>query len=286
MDDAVPHFSFKLCADDFALSPGVSKGILLALAAGRLTATSVMANQPDWPMSAPLLQPYRASAEIGLHLTLTLGRPLTSMPSFAPLGHFPQLAQVIRGSILRTLPEQEIRAEIAAQLATFIRYWGGPPDFVDGHQHVQGLPQISDYLLEELAKHQLPEGFWLRHSADHLTSILARKMEWPKALLVTSLTASFARKAKQAGFALNHGFAGFSSFKADGSYAKGFASYLTSPGPQHLIMCHPGIPDDALRNLEDVVESRQQELDFLLSPQFKTVLQKAGAELKTKNPAD
>jgi len=50
-------------------------------------------------------------------------------------------------------------------------------------------------------------------------------------------------------------------------------------------MCHPGIPDDALRSLEDVVESRQQELDFLLSPQFETVLQKAGAELKTKNPA-
>ncbi|NDA47210.1 MAG: ChbG/HpnK family deacetylase [Alphaproteobacteria bacterium] len=285
MDDDVPHFSFKLCADDFALSPGVSRAILLALSAGRLTATSVMANQPDWPMSAPLLQRHRASAEIGLHLNLTLGRPLTDMPVFAPSGQFPSLAHVIRSSFLRTLPEQEIRAEIAAQLAAFIRHWGGPPDFVDGHQHVQGLPQISDYLLEELAKHNLPSGFWLRQSADHLTSILARKMEWPKALIVSALTASFARKAKQAGFALNDGFAGFSSFKSDGSYAKGFASYLTSPGPQHLIMCHPGIPDDALRSLEDVVESRQQELDFLLSAQFETVLKEVGAELKTKNPA-
>ena len=41
-------FAFMLCADDYALAPGVSIGILEALSAGRLTATSVMTNRPLW----------------------------------------------------------------------------------------------------------------------------------------------------------------------------------------------------------------------------------------------
>ena len=38
---------FALCADDFALSPAVTRGILEALAAGRLTATSAMTTQAE-----------------------------------------------------------------------------------------------------------------------------------------------------------------------------------------------------------------------------------------------
>ena len=253
---------------------------MAALEAGRLSATSVMSNQPDWALSAGALKRFHGRAEIGLHLNLTLGYPLTSMPAFAPSGHFPTLGQVIRPVFLSNLPEQEIRAEIAAQWDAFVQHWGGPPDYVDGHQHVHGLPQISDILLDELSRRDLPKDFWLRQSADSLARIFTRKIEWPKALIVSALTSSFAHKAKKRGFVLNDGFAGFSSFKADGSYKECFASYLKSPGTNHLIMCHPGIPDDELRSLESVVESRQQELDFLLSPRFESILQDAGAELK------
>ncbi len=280
MDSEVKLFSFKLCADDFALSPGVSRGIMAALEAGRLSATSVMSNQPDWPASSVHLKQYKNRADIGLHLNLTLGRPLTNMQSFARAGHFPSLGQVIKLALLHALPEQEIRDEIAAQLDAFVSHWGALPDCVDGHQHVHALPQISDYLLDELSRRDLPKGFWLRNSADRVSRIFARKVESPKALIVSALTSRFAEKAKSRGFVINDGFAGFSSFRADGSYKVKFASYLKSPGPQHVVMCHPGFVDDELRALEDVVESREEELDFILSSQFAPVLHQAKAVLE------
>ncbi len=59
---------FALCADDYALTPGVSRGILELLGAGRLTAVSVMTTQQEWRIAARELPPFTAFADIGLHL--------------------------------------------------------------------------------------------------------------------------------------------------------------------------------------------------------------------------
>ena len=75
-----------LCADDFALSPAVSQGILEALAAARLTATSAMTTQASWPEAARAFRTLAPQADLGLHFNLTLGGPLGKMPSFAPGG--------------------------------------------------------------------------------------------------------------------------------------------------------------------------------------------------------
>ncbi len=40
---------FVLCADDYAMTPAVSRGILALLEAGRITATGAMTNRPSWP---------------------------------------------------------------------------------------------------------------------------------------------------------------------------------------------------------------------------------------------
>ena len=44
-------------------------------------------------------------------------------------------------------------------------------------------------------------------------------------------------------------------------------------------MCHPGIVDDELRSLDPVVETREQELAFLLSSDFRSLLERRGARL-------
>ncbi len=67
---------FALCADDFALSPAVTGGILEALAAGRLTATSAMTTQANWPAAARAFRDLAPDADLGLHFNLTLGGPL------------------------------------------------------------------------------------------------------------------------------------------------------------------------------------------------------------------
>ena len=77
---------FILCADDYALSPGVTRGIIDALGKGRLNATGAMTNRPLWKEAAPDVAAFADRADIGLHLNLTFGAPLGPMPELAPSG--------------------------------------------------------------------------------------------------------------------------------------------------------------------------------------------------------
>jgi hypothetical protein len=279
MGVAEASFSFSLCADDFALSPGVSRGILEALAAGRLSATSVMTTRPSWPEGARALAGFKARADIGLHLNLTLGSPLRAMPRFAPSGHMPGIHQVLNAAQKSELPEAEIREEISRQLDNFCDHFGAAPDFVDGHQHVQILPQIRHWLFDNLEKRGLSGKIWLRNSGDRPLLILRRGVELKKALAVAWLARGFAGEARARGFSTNSGFAGFSSFDPCRDYGADFAAYLRAPGGRHLVMCHPGYCDEELVAADPVTLTRERELSFLLSPGFVGLLDEIGAKL-------
>ncbi len=269
-----------LCADDYALSPAVTRGILDALAAGRLNATGAMTNRPLWREAAPDVAGFADRADIGLHLNLTFGAPLGSMPTLAPSGELPKLRPLLKAARAGLLPREEIRAEIARQLDAFEDAMGRSPDFIDGHQHVQILPGVSDWLLEELVRRGLSGRLWLRDSADRLSRILKRRVELPKALIVATLGRGFAGKAHRLGFQTNDGFAGFSAFDLRRNYGRDFARYLVSPGPRHLVMCHPGHVDEDPSAGDEVREPRARELAFLLSDAFAPTLDAAGFSLQ------
>lgn len=270
-------FTFALCADDYAMAPGVSRGILEALEARVLSATSAMTTSPDWPQAAAALRPYAERVDIGLHLNLTLGRPLGAMPRFAPRGTLPTIGAVVAAARRGHLPLDELAGEIDLQLEAFVAAHGRPPDHVDGHQHVQGLPPVRRLLIDALRRRQWTP--WLRDSADRPLRILRRGWNLVKAVGVATLADGFAAASHQAGLATNDGFAGFSSFDGARPYGDEFARYLKAPGPAHLVMCHPGYVDEALRRLDPVVESRERELAFLLSHDFPALLQRRGATL-------
>jgi predicted glycoside hydrolase/deacetylase ChbG (UPF0249 family) len=271
--------NFALCADDFALSPGVTQGILAALAAGRLTATSAMTTQAGWPEAARAFRELAPEADLGLHFNLTLGGPLAPMPKFAPSGGFPAMNWIVPAAWRGALPLDEIRGELRRQLDAFEAAQGAPPDFVDGHQHVQVLPGIAETLLDELRGRGLAGKLWLRDSADRPSRIFARGKHWGKALTVAALARGFRAKARAAGFAINDGFSGFSDFDASADYAADFATFLRAPGGKPLIMCHPGHVDAELARLDPVTASREKELEFLLSPRLDAALAEAGGRL-------
>ncbi len=271
--------STTLCADDYGLSYGVSAGILEALRAGRLSATSVLTNGPRWPALGRDLARGEFDADIGLHFNLTLGAPLAAMPKFAPKGVFPPVSEVIRLSMRNKLPMDEIRAEIDRQLDRFEAVMLRPPDFVDGHQHVQALPHIRGALLDALKQRRLQGKCWLRDSGDALHRILLRGGQVRKALVVRGLASGFRRAARRAGFVVNSGFAGFSDFNPGHDYAAQFETYLRARGRRHLIMCHPGHVDEDLRAQDPVTVTREQELAFLLSPRFGEMLERRGLKL-------
>jgi predicted glycoside hydrolase/deacetylase ChbG (UPF0249 family) len=263
-----------LCADDYGLTHGISVGILKALSAGRLTAVSAIVTGLRWPAMGRDLIRKQPDADLGLHLNLTLGRPLGPMTALAPKNLLPSVNAVIRQSVLGRLPVVDIRAEIDRQLDRFEAVTGRPPDFVDGHQHVHMLKGVREPLFESLVARGLAGRVWLRNAGDAPHRIALRRMQARKALTVRSLGTGFARAANAQGFKTNDGFAGFSSFRADRDYARAFETYLRAPGRRHLVMCHPGHVDDELQALDPVTITREQELAFLLSPGFPEMLER------------
>jgi predicted glycoside hydrolase/deacetylase ChbG (UPF0249 family) len=272
-------FRFCLCADDFGLSEGVSRGILSALAAGRLSAISVMTTRPDWRTAARELDQLALNTDLGLHLNLTLAAPLTAMPTFAPTGCLPTIGELLRAAHKGGLPHAEIAQEISAQLYAFAVAFGRFPDFIDGHQHVHVLPGVRHALFEVLKSKGLIGRLWLRNSGDHTWRILRRRIEIKKALMVSWLSRAFVVEARANGYAVNEGFSGYSGFSETHDYAAAFSRYLTVPGKAHLVMCHPGRVDDELTRLDPATHSREIELAFLLSPRFDDCLARRGAAL-------
>lgn len=271
---------FVLCADDFAMTPGVSRSIVELAGRKRLSATSAMTNRPHWAPLASELKPFRSHLDIGLHLNLTLGAPLTRMARFAPSNVFPSIGDVTKGAFRRAVPANEIAAEIDRQFDAFEAALGEPPDFVDGHQHVHALPIVRRLLIEAIAKRYPGARPYLRNPADRVSSILTRGVAVKKALGIAALSKGLASTARRAGIRTNDGFSGFSAFDPWRDYGADFRCFLRAPGRRQLIMCHPGEIDDELLQLDPVVATRPHEANFLKSAEFEAACAEAGMELR------
>jgi len=254
-----------LCADDYAMTEGVSAGIEELIAAGRLSATSALVTSGHWPSHARRLAPWRPSIAIGLHFNLTLGTPLGAMPHLAPAGTFPTLGALTRTALLGRLDAAEIAAEFTRQLDRFEDELGFSPDIVDGHQHVHTLPQVRRAVVSVLARRYPMAKPMLRDPADSPVAIAARGAAVPKALGLAALSAGFGARARALGFVTNKGFSGVSPFDERVPYGEEFRRFLLRPGPLHLVMCHPGYPDAELARIDNLVARRRTELETLRS---------------------
>ncbi len=269
-----------LCADDYGMNAGVSRGILHLAERGRISATSCMTNSPHWPEAGRALAALGAPIGIGLHLTLTWGRPLGAMPGFAGKGSMPPLRRVLGEAFVPGWGgpgrDADIGREIARQLDAFGEVMGRPPDFVDGHQHVHVLPGIRAQLLDVLSGRGLAGRLWLRNPFDRMPAIVARRLSAAKALFVGALAATFGRDARRAGFATNAGFSGFSPFDPARDPAADMKCYLAALGPRPLVMCHPGLSDTSP---DEIAGARLREFGYLESPEFIRDLESRGVAL-------
>jgi predicted glycoside hydrolase/deacetylase ChbG (UPF0249 family) len=268
-----------LCADDFGLADGVSRGIVELAEMGRLSATGAMTNMPGWRRAACDLKPLNGRIAVGLHLNLTTGAPLGSMPRLAPSGTFPTLGTLLPKALRRQLPVEEVAREIGRQLDAFLEVYGEPPAFVDGHQHVHVLPVIRPALIKVLTERGYAGRVWLRDPSDRMAAILRRPIGRRKALIVKSLTQGFAGFAQAAGFRTNEGFSGFAPLDLSVPAERIFKDAFSQLGSRPLVMCHPGHVDDELRALDPTVESRVEELNYLKSDAFHELLEERKLKL-------
>jgi predicted glycoside hydrolase/deacetylase ChbG (UPF0249 family) len=167
-------------ADDFGMNRAVTDGIVRGFQHGLITGTSLLANAPDaaraireWQRLQQARDAGRLPSagirrelgepespfELGIHLNLTQGRPLTR--GYPPelldhKGRFPGIGRLFV-SLHRRQPryERALLAELTAQVE-FLRDHGQTPTHLNGHQYIELLPGLRTSVRELLARHQIP----------------------------------------------------------------------------------------------------------------------------------
>ena len=129
-------------ADDFGLTPGVTDGILDARRHGIVTSATVLVTA-DLDRGA-----IRAALDVGLglglHVNLTLGRPLTRGRSL--VGADGRFVRDARRAAAQAEP-RELEREIDAQIEKFLGLARRAPTHLDSHHHVGLEPPVAGLLL-------------------------------------------------------------------------------------------------------------------------------------------
>ena len=152
-------------ADDFGLSESGDRAVLELAADGALDGAAVMATH----LEAGALERVKALAasglEVGLHLNFTEGAPVSPPEEVSSLvdgdGRLFGLSGFAARVLSRRVRPDELFREVRAQW-TRLEQVAGRVDYVDGHQHVQYLPQVCDRVLAFIERETLLGGECLR----------------------------------------------------------------------------------------------------------------------------
>jgi predicted glycoside hydrolase/deacetylase ChbG (UPF0249 family) len=259
-------------ADDYGYYPCVSQGILAAAKSGALTATGILANNPDLATQLHWLTGLE-SVDVGVHLNLTYGQPLTDVMAKkldSRQGQFPNTyamsGLLLAGKITLADVRTEWRAQIETCQAQNLR-------FLNSHEHIHMLPLLFPLVLE------LAKDYGIQY-------VRLTQAEW---LAPFGLSALIRNALMQTMQGINQChlkiktpiFLGLSrSGKLDYDYLTTIFSKL-KPGQSYELMCHPGrfdpteISDAKLLAYHDW----EGELALLQSPEVHDLYEKFGIRL-------
>lgn len=260
-------------ADDFGLSHGINEGILALMEKGVVGSTSLMVNFPDSAQALQLVKEKNLTA--GWHFTLSLGRPVSDPSTIPSLvqndGSFYPVKHLLLRCLLRRVRAADVRREIEAQWRCF-EDAGVRPAHIDGHQHCHIFPVVRDAVRNLVAEHNIP---MVRLPVERGGPFVPRFFE---RLILGNMKASRAKFWKDVGCQIMP-FYGISLVGRAGNPAEWRRLLARIANPVSLIMIHPGIehPGENLYG-DDFPGSRQAELDLLLSPEWKTLLEEMRVE--------
>jgi hopanoid biosynthesis associated protein HpnK len=271
-----------LNADDFGLTPGVNRGIIRAHQEGILTSTTLMATAPAFEDAVALA---RANPQLGVgcHLVLVGGQTVTphaEIPSLAaPDGKLPgSLAMFAANVSSGKIRPEEIGQELRAQIGK-IRSAGIDPTHLDTHKHTHAHPVV----MEELARVARELGIRrVRNPVEHLADSW-RSAGLSKgagaAAVVRTIARRFGEIAQKFGLLSPDNFLGLAMTGQLGPEAlRRMISAL--PEGRTEIMLHPGICDEDLAKTGSrLQEQRQLELNGLVDPDVKHMIEKEGIRL-------
>lgn len=141
-------------ADDLGYSPAINQAILYCFEQGYINSTSLMTNLGWFDEAVDLIHQSKAITQIGLHINLAEGRPLTnfSQPKYLDAeGNFDVRKINNALNILTPAARQAFSAEIYAQIDRALSN-KVPIVHIDSHCHIHTLPCFYK-LFSDAAKH-------------------------------------------------------------------------------------------------------------------------------------
>lgn len=263
-----------ICADDVGLVEGVAETAAALAAEGRLSGASCTTNAPGWRAAAAGLASAKASLQLGLHLNLSQGAPLSA----ALREHWPTLpglAQLLALALVRGLPLAAIEAEFTAQVDAFASALGARPAFIDGHQHVHALPGVREVVLDAIAT-------WPERPAVRSTGRLRGPGAAFKRFVIEASGGRALQRALVArGIAHNRVLLGAYDFAAT-DYRRLMQAWLASaPAEGGLLFCHPCADAGAGDAADPIAAARRREAAYLGSDAFAADLAAADVKVAT-----
>ncbi len=248
-------------ADDFGYTQGVNEGIVRAHREGILTATTLMAHGAAFDDAVRRAGDV-PGLDVGVHLTL-VGAP-----------RYPATISDLLVAMARRRIDiaGELRQQIEKVLAAGIR-----PRHLDAHKHTHLLPPVLKRVAELSREYVIP---WVRRPFDF--PIQASGVPFSRRVVTRAMgtfSGRFYRVLRGYGCRTTDHFAGF---RITGRYDAAELCALIRGLPDGVteLMTHPGLCTDELRAAHTrLKESRQKELDALVSADVRRALADAGVAL-------
>ncbi len=249
-------------ADDFGLTPGVTRGILDAHLNGVVTSTSAMMNSAHIAESLAAANRDAPYLGIGVHLVLTWGKPLLPPEEVSTLvddtGHFYKIFQL--SGRVGNFDLNEVKIEWQTQIEAFISY-GRRPDHLDSHHHISySSPALFAVMLDLANEYNLPIRFPCKSedSSFEIEPLIQILNQYPISVPQLCITA----------------------FYDEGVSIANLSSIISAlPEGVSELMCHPGYADSELIEGSTYTTAHEMELRILTSKEIKTCIKENGVSL-------
>ncbi|KAA8745360.1 ChbG/HpnK family deacetylase [Paenibacillus sp. UASWS1643] len=232
-------------ADDFALTMGVTQGIIKGMKEGLITDTSVLVNAKSFDESIQLAKE-NGITSMGVHLTLTFSKPLLPRSEVKSIvddhGDFFRKPHLIP----KTYNKNEVYCELKAQIEKFLST-GMELNHLDTHHGFSALDATMIEVVTGLAKeYNVP----LRRD-----DLLSDDREL-KELFLSSV----------AGTDLTTHLYVLSGDKKEQRIVSILAAHKDTPDTVE-IACHPGLVDEDLLRISSLTYEREEDLKAFVSEQ-------------------
>ena len=273
-----------LSADDFGLSPGVSKGIIQLAEKQRISATSVMVVYENWEKDAQALFNFKDHIDIGLHLVLTDAIPLSPPEKIGSLissdNRFLKVRYLINHAYLRKIVSHDVINEFNLQYQRFIDFFNFEPDFIDSHHNTHQYPLIRKTFIDFMYDRSFEKTPYVRNTAVSFKKIFNNKSDFLKSFFISLPGSSFKKLAIKSSLSTNNDFWGIYDLNRSERFEEKMINFLKNIERENgIIMVHPGFSDNLLAKRDVFCGGREDEYNFLASSSFLDLLSESKIKL-------